>query len=193
MEMEMESGKSGKGSLHLNPGPNSNMSTIPAVGMGISFPTNDKYIFGFERQPGLKESVESGFYGLKTKHILTYDASLVRPVLVAFTDREITVCNSVNIWIYHIGFLVYAIVLMFLLGYNAYPDGTMGETGACSDDNTHKNVNMCQLDNVLNDAKSDFRFLIAFLLAGFVAISVSQWNLRRQNYAALCGKAMFIF
>ena len=50
-----------------------------------------------------------------------------------------------------------------------------------------KNINVCNMEAVLHDTKSEFRFLIAFILAGFVATSVSIWRLRRQNYAALCG------
>jgi hypothetical protein len=46
---------------------------------------------------------------------------------------------------------------------------------------------MCKLDDVLSDAKSDFRFLVAFVLAGYVGVSVQQWAVRRSNYAALCG------
>ena len=48
---------------------------------------------------------------------------------------------------------------------------------------------MCQLESTLSAAKGEFRFLIAFVLAGFVARAVSMWALRRTNYASLCGNA----
>ena len=54
-------------------------------------------------------------------------------------------------------------------------------------------MNICQLDGILNDAKEDFRWLIAFMLAGYVGVSVATWAVRRQNYAALCGKCEFYF
>jgi hypothetical protein len=41
----------------------------------------------------------------------------------------------------------------------------------------------------MEDAKDDFQFLISFVLAGFVALSVNLWNVRRSNYASLCGAA----
>ena len=151
------------------------------------FPTDDQFLFGFERQPGLKESNTPGFYGDNTRHILTYDPSSVRSVLVPFTDKDITVCNSIGIWFHHLAFLVYALCLMILLAYTSFGDGSMGGGSACSDDNTNQNLDVCKLDEVLTDAKSDFRWLIAFVLAGYVGISVTQWAVRRQNYASLCG------
>lgn len=48
---------------------------------------------------------------------------------------------------------------------------------------------MCVLNVVLLDAKAEFRFLIAFILSGYVAFTVNAWAKRRTNYAALCGNA----
>ena len=48
---------------------------------------------------------------------------------------------------------------------------------------------MCLLNVVLLDAKAEFRFLIAFILSGFVAFTVNAWAKRRTNYASLCGNA----
>lgn len=180
MELDLEGGSKAR----LNTAPKSGDITIG----GVQFPTNEKYLLGFERQPGLKEASEPGFYGEKRPHILTYNPSEVRSVLVPFTDKDLTVCNSVGIWFYHLGFLVYALLLMFFLAYTSFADGAMGTGSACSDDNVNQNLNICKLDDVLTDAKSDFRWLIAFVLAGYVAISVNMWGVRRQNYAALCGK-----
>ena len=44
-----------------------------------------------------------------------------------------------------------------------------------------------QLNDTLLAAKTEFRFLIAFILAGFVGVTVNIWYMRRKNYAALCG------
>lgn len=45
----------------------------------------------------------------------------------------------------------------------------------------------CGLEETLNEARLEFRFLVAFLLSGFVAYTVSMWTRRRSNYASLCG------
>jgi hypothetical protein len=42
---------------------------------------------------------------------------------------------------------------------------------------------------VLETATEDFQWLIAFILAGYVATTVSMWGVRRTNYASLCGNA----
>lgn len=181
MEVDLESGQD---NVQLNTAPKSNGITVG----GMQFPTDDRYLLGFERQPGLKEASEPGFYGEQKPHILTYDPSEVRSVLVPFTDKDLTVCNSVGIWLYHLGFLAYAVLLMFFLAYTSFADGAMGAGSACSDDNVNQNLNICKLEDVLTDAKSDFRWLIAFVLAGYVGVSVTMWGVRRQNYAALCGK-----
>jgi hypothetical protein len=181
-QLELETGDD-TGTKRLNNQPKSTPSTIAS-----RFPTDDKYLFGFERQPGLKEVDSSGFYSGSHRHLLTYDPSEVRSVLVPFTDKDLTVCNTVGIWFYHLGFLLYALLLMFFLAYTSFADGAMGAGSACSDDNMNQNLNICKLEDVLTDAKSDFRWLIAFVLAGYVGISVTQWAVRRQNYAALCGE-----
>lgn len=183
MELDVESGE---GKKRLNSEQNSSGSSSNHT--AGRFPTNDRYLFGFERQPGIKEVTSAGFYNQHERHILTYDPGELRPALVPFLDSELTVCNSIEIWLYHLGFLLYALLLMFYFAYTSFGDGAMGGGGACSDDNTNQNLNVCKLEDVLTDAKSDFRFLIAFVLAGYVGVSVQQWALRRSNYAALCGK-----
>jgi hypothetical protein len=180
MELDVESGEAMK---KLNLEPKSHETNHRAC----RFPTDGKYICGIERQPGVKEAASTGFYAQQEHHILTYDPSQLRPALVPFLDRELTVCNTFDIWLYHLGFLLYALLLMFYFAYTSFGDGSMGAGSACSDDNTNQNLNMCKLDDVLSDAKSDFRFLIAFVLAGYVGVSVQQWAMRRSNYAALCG------
>lgn len=58
-----------------------------------------------------------------------------------------------------------------------------------SESDPTRNKNICDLRDVMEDAKDDFQFLISFVLAGFVGLSVSLWNTRRSNYASLCGSA----
>ena len=137
---------------------------------------------------GLKEATSPSFYGGDSTHILTYDPALTMPFLSILLRRDLTVCSSIFSWLYHLILVVYALVLMLILGYNAFPDGEMGDGNACTTDSTH-NHQMCQLNGQLIQAKGDFRFLIAFILAGYVGVTVTTWAVRRKNYAALCGNA----
>jgi hypothetical protein len=147
-----------------------------------------KIIHQLERQPGLKEVDGSGFYGEHTPRILTYDPWKVRTVAVPFTNPDLTVCYNFGIWMYHLGFLLYAIVLMFFLAATSFGDGAEGGGAACSDDHPNQNLDICSLNKELTSAKDDFRWLIAFILAGYVGISLSMWQSRRLAYAVLCGK-----
>ncbi len=144
-------------------------------------------MFGIECAPGVKDIESEGFYG-KSEQIITYDPEKIRPMLTPFMDPKITVINSVNKWLYHLGFLGYAIILMTFTGLNNYPDGELGGGVSCPSSDPTINFKMCQLNTVITDAKNDFRALIAFVLAGFVVISITTWESRRQNYAALCGQ-----
>jgi hypothetical protein len=108
-------------------------------------------------QPGLKAHKSSkGLYGY-VEHIITYEPSLVRSLFVCLISHDLSVCYSYGIWAYHLGWLVYSIVLMFILGFTQYPDGEYGDGSTCA---SNKNIDMCQLDDVLSHAKSDFNFLI---------------------------------
>jgi hypothetical protein len=139
-----------------------------------------------EKEPGLKQCEKESFYG-KSTHILGYDVPSVRSFLAVILSPDITAFATSRQWLDHIGMLLYAIFLMLILGNNAFPDNSMGEMSACSDDDPKRNRNMCQLEDVMANAKDDFQFLIAFMLAGYVAGSLASWASRKTIYAALCG------
>jgi len=83
----------------------------------------------------------------------------------------------------------YALAITFIAGQSwAFPDTPAGQL-PCPAGKPAINSAMCQLEDILNDAKSEFRFLIGFILSSFVAMTIAIWRGRRQNYAALCGNA----
>ena len=124
------------------------------------------------------------FYDEPSQKILTYKPEGIRSFLLPFFQHDLSACYNIGIWIKHIAIVLYAIILALILAYEYYPDGKMGDGPACAGTN---NRNMCSLETTLAEAKLEFRFLIAFILAGFVANSVANWNQRRTIYASLCG------
>ncbi|CAJ1450875.1 unnamed protein product [Effrenium voratum] len=130
---------------------------------------------------GLVLAEEPGFYG-NTLRVLTYSPGKVWTLLAPFMVRDLTVHSSMRGVLPHLAALAYALFLMFLLCFVAFPDGEMGSK-ACE----AGNVQMCQLEETMKNAKSEFRFLVAFVLAGFVAMTVGTWHTRRTTYASLCG------
>jgi hypothetical protein len=138
---------------------------------------------------GLKVAKEKyGFHG-STPHLLTYNATKMRPLMMPFIPmhRDLTVCHSSKSWFIYLGYIGYSLFIMVILGTQAYSETEYGEESACK--NPAKNTDFCQLEPVLSRAVSDFRFLISFILAGFVAANVNKWIQRRSNYASLCGTA----
>ena len=135
----------------------------------------------------IKFGAAPGIDGESHPHILTYEPSSMMTFGALFCARDLTVCYSLAPWLRHLGYVAYSIVLMLVLGFSAFPDGERGASGpACQNG---RNMAMCQLNDTLQSAKVEFRFLIAFILAGYVAMSVKMWGVRRTNYAALCGNA----
>ena len=125
-------------------------------------------------------------------HILTYDPGRIKTITALWDNRDITVCSGSisSSMLGHLAYVVYALTVMLILGFTAFPDGERGESGpACAPGPPPKNIKMCQLNELLQDTKGEFRFLIAFMLAGYVAMTIKVWATRRQNYAALCGNA----
>jgi len=135
---------------------------------------------------GISFASAAGVDGKDHPHILTYQPERVAPWTALCTERDLTVCSSSRMWVSHVAYVGYALLLMVVLGFTCFPDGTWGDGRACA---PSQNIKMCQLENMLQDSKSEFRFLIAFVLAGFVGATVRMWGVRRQNYAALCGNA----
>ncbi len=86
-----------------------------------------------QREPGIKLAVEDNtFYGDRVSHILTYDPAMLRTLIAPFLSYDLTVCYSFLIWFRYLGMCVYALLLMFILGRNAFPDTEFGETPACN-------------------------------------------------------------
>ena len=73
----------------------------------------------------------------------------------------------------------------------AFPDGEFGSQEKVCEDEFGNSINkkICMLEVVLDEARSEFRFLIAFVLAGYVANAVNTWNTRRKLYGTVCGKS----
>ena len=137
--------------------------------------------------PGVKVAAAAGLMGKEQPHILTYDPGRIMTYSALAYARDLTVFSSPMLWLGHIAYVAYAMVVMVILGFTAFPDGDRGMSGpACA---AGKNIKVCQLNSLLAEAKFEFRFLIAFVLAGFVAGTVRMWGVRRQNYASLCGNA----
>lgn len=138
---------------------------------------------------GLTLDQAPGLGGVEHPHILTYDPYKTGLLTAVLWQRDLTVCSSLWVWGHHAIYVVYALLLMLTLGFTSFPDTERGSGPACSASSPGQNAKMCQLDTVLMDSKTEFRFLIAFLLAGYVTVTVRMWGVRRQNYASLCGNA----
>ena len=158
------------------------LASDPGV-MAYIKPVQEAFVTYLEGDITYGEPVKS-FYPLPNKKIITYRPEGIKSFLVPFFQHDLSACYSFWVWAKHLGIVGYAISLSFILAYCYYPDGEIGSGPACVGAN---NRNMCTLEKTLGDAKLEFRFLIAFILAGFVANSVANWNQRRSTYASLCG------
>ena len=131
---------------------------------------------------------QTSFYDHPQKKIITYAPEDLKHMLMPLLDHDLTACYDFWVWVKHISIVTYSIVLSIILAETSFPDSVMGKSGepklACADG---QNLNMCLLETLLQDATGEFRFLIAFILAGFVAGSVSIWGTRRKGYGALVG------
>lgn len=153
---------------------------------------NIPYLGKFEYNPGVSFGQGWGVYGSKKK-IFTFNGSKVRHYLAPFLTPDLTVCDFWHVWFQHFAYLVYALFLMIYLaigvGDTVFPDGHLGAGWTCVNfAGDPKNQAICQTENVLDEARSEFRFLIAFILAGYVGTAVNTWNERRSHYGTLCGK-----
>jgi hypothetical protein len=151
--------------------------------MAVAVVTSNPMAPQQQRKPPTKGIVQGetpGFYpGPK---LLTFTPGRISHFASLFRDRDLTVCSHLKGLVFHFVMLAYACTVMAIFSREVFwPDGPGCGAG--------KNTEMCQLNDILMQAKSEFRFLIAFILAGFVARSVGMWERRRTNYAALCGCA----
>lgn len=135
---------------------------------------------------GVVTASAPGVDGEEHPHIITYDPDRTWLFQALLCAKDLTVCGSPLVWLKHLLGVLYAILLMLILGHTCFPDTEMGEGPACA---AGKNHRMCQLEDLMQASKVEFRFLIAFVLAGYVGMTVSMWGTRRQNYASLCGNA----
>ena len=138
------------------------------------------------QQHGLVVGVAPGHGGVEHPHILTYAPEKIGFMQALVLTRDLTVCKSLWVWARHGLYVIYALVLMLIFGFTAFPDtpyGSLQEDAgpACSPAAPSKNGQTCQLADLLDESVREFRFLIAFVLAGFVAGTVNVWNTRRTN------------
>jgi len=134
-------------------------------------------------------SKPGGFYGDWKPQMFTYIPSGIKPCASPFFSRDLTVCHSMWFWFQHVMWLAIALAITLSFGQEwAFPDGRPACDGATNGKST-VNKDMCHLEFALDAAKTEFRFLIPFILAGVVAGAVNTWKRRRTDYAALCGGA----
>ena len=144
-----------------------------------------------EPEPGVVKAVfneDLAFYPVIQDKVMTYNPDQVRSFIAPFYSSDLTACHGWQIWFIHIGYLMYAVFLMIFLAETAFPDGEIGAGGSCGTATNPRNMEMCQLNKLLEAAKQEFRFLIAFILAAYVGVALNKWNERRTNYAKLCGR-----
>jgi hypothetical protein len=152
-----------------------------------------------EREPGisldgLSKIEHKAFFDEEKEKIMSFTGHNTRHMLMPFLSSDLTVCFNGAVWIKHIGFVVYAFLGMFIFAGKFFPDTEMGTSSrpisACPASNPLLNANMCRFLDEMDSAKTEFRFLIAFVLAGYVGTSVSLWLGRRTNYGALVGSVV---
>ena len=72
-------------------------------------------------------------------------------------SSDLTVFNSFDRWLYNFGWIIYALVIMFIFSAVNFPDGKFGDNeNPCEG---IKNENVCGLLSVLTDARISFRYL----------------------------------
>ena len=128
---------------------------------------------------------QTGFYDHPQKKIISFNPEELRHTLMPMFDYDLTACYDIWVWVKHFSIVTYSVVLAVILAETSFPDTEIGKGPACI---PAHNVNMCSLESLLANSTGEFRFLIAFILAGFVAGSVAIWGTRRKGYGALVGE-----
>mmetsp|Transcript_26461 Transcript_26461/g.70777 ORF Transcript_26461/g.70777 Transcript_26461/m.70777 type:complete len:225 (-) Transcript_26461:13-687(-) len=101
--------------------------------------------------------------GLPPPHILTYDPHRMWNTLAPFVARDVTVCMNMRVWAKDIGFVGLALLIMLVLpNIGAFPDGEFGGGNACDASVNGPNSEVCQLNDVLQSSKTEFRFLARY-------------------------------
>ena len=153
----------------------------------LSYESIARWFGHLHPEPGMITRSYPGYYGVVNR-LLRYASEKIRYVMAPSLSSDLTVCNSYRRMMYHLGWLLYAIFLMLFLTYTSYPDGKMGDYNSGNDCCSNgQNFQMCNITSILNNSLSDFRFLISFVLAGYVGLVVSTWLTRRRNYATCIG------
>ena len=156
----------------------------------VAVPVLDKlfYYMGISKEPGVLFSSKPGFYDEENDKILSYNPAKLRNILFPFISSDLSACYHWQIWLRHLAMVFYAIAIQLISVQVGFPDGHYGSGWSCLwPSGKSANISTCSLEKTLKDAKTEFRFLIAFILAGFVASSIGKWSKRRTNYASLCG------
>lgn len=77
--------------------------------------------------PGLSMASAPGLAGVEREHILTYQPGKIWLLKALLFESDLTVCNSVWVWARHLTYLIYALLLMLILGNSsgwAFEDAT---------------------------------------------------------------------
>lgn len=95
--------------------------------------------------------------------------------------RHLTICSMPHLSLQCICYLAWSAFVMWRVSQEQhYAPGGCAAPGNANND-------ICALVQQLEQGALDFRFLVAFLLAGLVSVTVARWQWRRTNYASLCG------
>lgn len=135
-------------------------------------------------QAGLALGKNKGYFGSDYAKLLSYHPAKAWLCFGPCVARRLTAFDTYHKYTPHVVLVVYNFALMIFLAHVAFPDTDMGKGPACA---PKMNVKICGLEATMAEAKGEFRFLIAFLLSGYVSTTLVMWRTRRTNYAALCG------
>ena len=98
-----------------------------------------------------------GLYGPSSK-VASYAPRGLNKLLAPFVMNDLTVCSSVRTLKVHVLWVLYALLLMLIIGQPwAYPDTERGQP-SCPGGAINKRA--CQLEETFDAARQEFRFLI---------------------------------
>jgi hypothetical protein len=151
----------------------------------------DRWPLPLRNPPGVAFGSAPGFYtgtGPADPKIFSYNPGRLMTVSAPILLHDMTVCANTKIWFRMCGWLIYALTItLIIIGIGPRDPDMDPTTGGWS--GIYSNRGVADLEIMLKARANEFRFLIAFILSGFVAMTVGIWKERRQNYASLCGTA----